>query len=44
MVCTLAAGNIDDKGEQIVTHKPDADGCTEADKKLGTKGVRMLMK
>lgn len=35
MICTLAEGNIDDKGDQIVTHKPDADGCSTADKKAG---------
>lgn len=39
MVCTLAAGNIDDKGDQIVTMKPVADGCSEADKKAGRVSI-----
>lgn len=35
MICTLAKGNIDDKGELIVTQKPNADGCLDEDVKAG---------
>lgn len=40
MICTLASGNIDANGEQIVEGQPLAQGCiTKQEKRMGREGV-----